>query len=359
LSKGELFALLPNYSNKEERFFMTNNRTKRQHTVPQVYLRNFANSESQITIANLSNKKIFPTNITNASVVDKFYNVYMKDEAGQYVSPLRYETWLSKMEDQISPVFKKIVNDKAWPLNETDRWILSKFISLQFIRGQDKRDIRDAVDSYVSQARLALDGRDAFLANVSSISEKKRLEEEWKMMESGSLEIKHSSTNHTLTFLEEINTYIPSIHRRIWYLYHFDDLKLLSCDNPVVIIRSENSSKAATIDDVSGIDDSPCLFYPISREMGLLMIHPFYTLNYDVSDMIINQKQMPDPKRSHEYFNSEIVKMAHKEIYCHPEDTLLIPNPLPSPASLKINGPTFSQWIEAGNYLRKGNAGTG
>ena len=101
--------------------------------------------------------------------------------------------------------------------------VLSKFISLQFVRGKDKRDIRDALDSYLTQARHALAGRDAFLAKASSISEKKHLAEEWKMMEAGSLEIKHSSTDQTLTFLEEVNTYIPSIHNRIWYLYHFDN----------------------------------------------------------------------------------------------------------------------------------------
>ena len=88
---------------------MSNNRTRRQHTVPQVYLRNFAGTKSRITVANLSNKEIFFPNITNVSVVDEFYNVYIKDEAGRYIPPLHYETWLSEVESQVSPVLEKIV----------------------------------------------------------------------------------------------------------------------------------------------------------------------------------------------------------------------------------------------------------
>lgn len=333
---------------------MSNNRPDRQHTVPQVYLRSFADRMSQVGVANLIAKRIYSNNITNVSVVDKFYNVYTKEESGKYLSPYYYEKLLSKIEGDVSRIIKDVVKDLIWPLPWQDRLLLAKFISTQFVRGHDKRDIRDSWNSYITQARIALAGKDAFLANATSLIERKQLEEEWGKMEEGSLEIKFSSTDHTLTFLSEVETYITSIDNRIWHLYHFDDLSLVTCDNPVVIIRNEiEITPDLTPDDITGIDDSPYLYYPLSRKMGILMIHPTLVDHDEIEDIVITQKNMTNSTGSWQEFNKHIIKNAHKEIYCHSDDVVILPNPLPEPANLKINGPTFLEWVDFGNYLRE------
>ena len=117
---------------------MPNNRPERHHIVPQVYLRNFSDSNNQILEANLIAQKVSPTNIINASVGNDFYTITLKDQTtGKYIPPAEFEKWLDKtIESPVKDVFNKIIKENVWPLNYEDRRTLTQFVTVQYLRGQ-------------------------------------------------------------------------------------------------------------------------------------------------------------------------------------------------------------------------------
>lgn len=331
---------------------MSNNRKERHHIVPQVYLRNFSDKKNQIRVANLITQENYSTNITNASVEDKFYTLQVKDESGNYLPPDYFEDWLGdEIEGPVKEVFEKILNEKKWPLAFDERKILTHFIVIQYLRGADQRDFLTKLDIAPIYGTLVANGRINLAKTLSHYTGHKEYSEKdldsiWLDIQEGTLHIEPPTQNHIAAILSSMNDLVPYFADRIWHLVRYDNLKLITGDSPVIVLGSQEGFSPM---------DSPAILFPLSREVGLVMIHHKNVLDFDT--VIQGECDSFAPSNSkqdwHEAFISGITRRAIKGIYCHPEDVSYLPSPLPAARTLYSVKDNISTWMKWGEQLRK------
>jgi len=105
-------------------------RTKRQHFLPQSYLKRFSNRE-QVYVHNFQLSKSYVNNIKDAACIDDFYTVQTIDK--MLDDSIEHEV-LSNFEGKANPIIEKIVNQKFIPENEEKR-ILCSYLALMYTRG--------------------------------------------------------------------------------------------------------------------------------------------------------------------------------------------------------------------------------
>jgi len=109
---------------------------KKQHYVPRLYLKGFANKrkkEFHLFVYNKENNKVFNSNIRNIAQESYFYDV---DEA-QTV-----ERIFGQLESQFNIALQKIIDyEDLDKLNLNDKEMLSTFIAIQLLRTKEHRTI--------------------------------------------------------------------------------------------------------------------------------------------------------------------------------------------------------------------------
>jgi hypothetical protein len=106
-----------------------NRRTKRQHFLPQSYLKRFSNKE-QVYVHNFQLGKSYVNNIKDAACIDDFYTVQTIDNKLDDC----IEQLLADFEGKANPIIEKIVNQKFIPEKEEKRKLCS-YLALMYTRG--------------------------------------------------------------------------------------------------------------------------------------------------------------------------------------------------------------------------------
>ncbi len=103
---------------------------KRQHYVPQFYLKHFANENKKFSIVNFKNNKL----INNIPYTKQCYQNYM------YGDDNKWEVELQNMESNWSQIINKIISNPKHKLTIMDKKLLNSFITFQRLRTTDSRD---------------------------------------------------------------------------------------------------------------------------------------------------------------------------------------------------------------------------
>ncbi len=116
----------------------------RHHTVPQVYLRNFANAAGQVALVNRDDLTCcLVTAVRKACAEVGFYRLdpeTLADNDGQPVDPEMIERHLSQFETTAAPGIHKLVTTGLKDLTRVDWYHLINFIALQTVRGPRFRE---------------------------------------------------------------------------------------------------------------------------------------------------------------------------------------------------------------------------
>lgn len=125
---------------------------KRHHTVPQFYLRRFANGE-RIATVRLPGDQRFVQSVRKAASETNFYAV-----VGHEDGPDVFEKLLSSIEGDASRAFGRIASG-TWPLEQADRWTLANFVALQAVRGPEQRRNMEHLAAQVARMEIGYGGR--------------------------------------------------------------------------------------------------------------------------------------------------------------------------------------------------------
>lgn len=106
------------------------NKKKKQHYVPQFYLRNFTRQDNKFTLINLKTNSI----IENAPCKDQCYENYY------YGIDEKWEKKLGAIETEASIIIKKIIDSNTYYPNTSEIKVLKKYILFQRIRTVDNTD---------------------------------------------------------------------------------------------------------------------------------------------------------------------------------------------------------------------------
>lgn len=106
---------------------------KLHHTVPQFYLRGFANDAAGITTVRLPGDKRYTSRIKKTAAINRFYSIDGHPDGAD-----AFEKALSVLEGDTASVLRTI-GEGDWPLSEEDRLTLATYMAVQYLRGPDHR----------------------------------------------------------------------------------------------------------------------------------------------------------------------------------------------------------------------------
>ncbi len=112
---------------------------KRQHYVPQLFLRPFAADNGNLSVYDLEDGQLFATGIQNAAAISRYYDLDIQiPEELELPSGIRVstESWLSEVERAAAPLIGRLIDDPASLVGMSggERNDLARFFAAQYFR---------------------------------------------------------------------------------------------------------------------------------------------------------------------------------------------------------------------------------
>lgn len=226
---------------------------KKQHYVPQFYLRNFKDDSYDggvINCFNVKTKKSYIGSIDKVAQKKYFY------ESAK--NSLEYQ--LSEIENESSRYIHNLVRNKKYKyLNNLDvRANLSYYMSLQFIRTYDKRD-------WIKNHSYNL--KKEFSQKIEIPPKFQQLFEEFPLDE-------HIKDWH-LEYIEKLSLkFFKYFYYKKWILIkNKTKLNFWTSDNPIAVWNPTNPPGLG--------QDKSFIFFPLSPKLYICLADPFYYSNLD------------------------------------------------------------------------------
>jgi hypothetical protein len=127
---------------------------KLHHTVPQFYLRGFADTSERIITVKLPGDKRYTQVVKKAAATNHFYSIDGHPQGSDV-----FEKSLSEMEAAAAAAFDAIERG-AWPLSEEQRDDLATFMAVQRVRGPDHRRTMGYLAATMTQLEVQVTGRE-------------------------------------------------------------------------------------------------------------------------------------------------------------------------------------------------------
>lgn len=135
-----------------------------QHYVPKFILRNFLSDEDkkQVSVFDKETGRCFPTSIRGI-MAERRFNEFVVDE--QWLAS--FEPAIGRIEDEVLPVYRRIVESRRLERSEEERVYLAYLIAFQMVRTKAQRDQFTQVDNMVREKWSAISGIEDELAGMS------------------------------------------------------------------------------------------------------------------------------------------------------------------------------------------------
>lgn len=162
---------------------------RRHHTVPQLYLRNFADASEQVMLVSRDELSLAHRSAIKKAIAEVgFYRIeteaLAREEDKVGFDPEDVEAALSKLESAMAPTIQKLVEGRFAAVDENDWYRLIQFTALQTVRGHRWRNdvialitqsvrtrVLDALDEEKARASLARQGKPSTAADVAAFVE--------------------------------------------------------------------------------------------------------------------------------------------------------------------------------------------
>ncbi|MCV7401285.1 DUF4238 domain-containing protein [Mycobacterium fragae] len=268
------------------------------HTVPRFYLDRFANDGHQIGVLRLPGDIRYRQSTRDVSVVRDFYNIDNRAD------PNAVENLIAEIEGEAAAVFRKVLDDHQWPLDNNDRSILATFFGLQRVRAPHQRQVFTEIAEVIASVLSPTGDTDAGTGKADQTNE-----------------IKHAH----ISSMVDVMAYAPFYFGRSWVLIRFSRKRLLTGDAPVSLLPNPAKPEAAV-----GIGNAWAILFPMSRTTGLTMFQ-----------IMAGEKQIDTTADGSTYlagvFNDATINNTRERIFYHPDDVSMIPSELPVPRAVEIS----------------------
>lgn len=220
----------------------TANQTKKQHFIPQFYLRNFVNRQNLVEVLDLINNRMgTPRSCAGVAYEHYFYaaKTGVSDEISQQI-----EGWWQAYEDVISRdmpgIIKKILSLEQ--INHSDRYTLSALMCMLWLRTPRMREHLNQMNEEMTKKMMALTAEHRVenffkeLETTASEEEKKKLID---MMRSGEYKLTFNNAQHLLFMTKNFGFGSPGFTNMFyghkWTIYIAKGKqRFITTDSPVV-----------------------------------------------------------------------------------------------------------------------------
>ncbi|WP_339614455.1 DUF4238 domain-containing protein [uncultured Parvibaculum sp.] len=116
-----------------------------QHYIPKFILRQFLENENKerVAVYDKHTEKVFITSIRNIMAERRFHDFAIDDWETSF------EPIATKIENEILPVYQKILKTRHLENSKEERDAISVFIAFQFLRTRARRDAQEALDKAI------------------------------------------------------------------------------------------------------------------------------------------------------------------------------------------------------------------
>ncbi len=133
---------------------MSGTRIKKQHHVPQMYLRAWADSNDRLFVLLKDKKKAIGSRVGDVSCESAFYDAPVRPD----LEPQFIENQLAKMESMLAPFVQEVsqltIKSKPYVFDRERRDAISLFISLQMLRSlESRKQFEEGLQFFVDQGR--------------------------------------------------------------------------------------------------------------------------------------------------------------------------------------------------------------
>lgn len=218
--------------------------TKKQHYVPQFYLKKFTNSSNEVEVLDCERRKIVAPRGTKAVCYEDFFygiRTGKLDSVSQYL-----ETAFQKMEDgiakNINGVIEKILNQEQ--ILDDEKWLIALAMSMLWIRGpvmrKEVKRMSEDVTKKINVFKFShpnigkwFDKYDRETGNTTSPEMREKIK---KMMIEKEYSLKFSNSQHLMMF-DDFQGFANLFFGQDWTVYiSKSDKKFVASDNPVAVI---------------------------------------------------------------------------------------------------------------------------
>jgi hypothetical protein len=148
---------------------------KLHHYVPQFYLRRFTNSKGRFWVWDKKTDRIFQSTPKAVAAELNFYKLTDADRSNG--DPMMMERHFSELESDVALITDQWLGwlvdrpaRKKIPIPKTNRWLVSMYISLQFFRTADTKDIICLLEQGIPEGRTSEKDRyDIFASYLSNM----------------------------------------------------------------------------------------------------------------------------------------------------------------------------------------------
>ncbi|WP_030276367.1 DUF4238 domain-containing protein [Streptomyces sp. NRRL B-24484] len=292
---------------------------RRHHTVPQLYLRRFADEAEQFIRVPVGGGERRPIGVVHATVQKDFYS--FRNAAGDLDDSM--EDFFGEIEAEAAKVLRLVVEQDQWPLPAGARVTLAHWIAAQLVRGPAARAVMAETLDFLTKIQIGIGGRPELRRHLERDAggpvADEEVEEMWKeMTDFSSYSIDLPAIDHLSSIPERIRTLAPLLLGRSWVLVRFERRALLTSDHPVALAAGPNATEHTAV----GVANAGAIILPLDRRAAIIMYDP-------APDF-----RLPGTTRLARFINQHVAWSARAAVFHHPDD-----NPLDGIQLLPQRGP--------------------
>jgi hypothetical protein len=312
---------------------------KLHHTVPQFYLRGFADDAARITTVRLPGEKRYTSRVKNTAAINRFYSI-----DGHPKGADAFEKALSDLEGSAASILRMIERG-TWPLSEEQRGALATFLVVQYLRGPDHRRTLEYLGGQMISLEAATIGRENVQDWVKDRYGLELDEDEaeavWQQAsQPGGPPVTISPVEHIKEILQTAQELLKYVWCRPWTLIRFGRRSLITSDSPVGLVPRPGSGPGWGV----GFLTAWGITFPLTRRLGLVMgdVESLAKANVPMERVRAGKLDRVEPAttRLAMFINDVTVHSASEYLYHHPDDGAALPSPLPEPTLTNIVGPS-------------------
>jgi Protein of unknown function (DUF4238) len=248
---------------------------RKQHYVPQFYLRGFTNQNGQLFVVDATTRNHFWTSPQNVAAKRDFNRV---DADG--VKPDVVERALAKFESEIAPGIERVRKEAAF-MDNADRNAVVNLICALALRNPRKRENIDRFmsDTLQLMAEMALATKERWEGQVAQMKADGVLEEDTetdydavkKMVKEKKFKFRIAKEFQISLEVEHFDEMLPYFSARRWQILkaRADTGGFVTTDHPVCLRWSKAEHRGGRFGPGYGLAGTDILF-PLSSELGLI-----------------------------------------------------------------------------------------
>ena len=293
---------------------------RKQHYVPQGYLKNFASGKKgkNVFVLSKSRRFVYPDNIENIAAERHFYTI------DSYEDKYFWDDLYAKIvEPQLSPLLEKIrqncenvlIQNKATVISRDDKKNLMFHLIFQLLRGKQTRKYEKEL--YERTIPKAFKSAQKYFKNLDN----EKLTEVFQKIENDKNYFKELSMESILN--EELLLKMANILINYNFVFYRTNsaIPFITSDNPVMVINSDTLNAMPFSNGL--LQPSTIICYPISPKLILCAYHPYrFKTVLKKRDRTLEILDNKDVEKFVDGQNKLQLKQCFDCIYSHSKETL-------------------------------------